>query len=316
MPVAMSPHVDRTVGLSEGASVGLQLGDSEGDELGDNDGERLGDSDGDFGSDNYAGRNMHFGIREHAMASACNGMALSGLRSYGGTFFVFTDYMRPSMRLSALMGLGVIYVLTHDSIGLGEDGPTHQPVEHLAACRGIPNLLVMRPADANEVSDAYRVAFRNGDRPTAMVLTRQGLPTLDRAVYAAPDVARGAYVVKDCDGDPQVILMGTGSELQICIDAQEQLTADGIAARVVSVPCLDLFVEQDAGYQESVLPSSVTARVAVEAGIRQCWDGLLGLQGKFIGMNSFGASAPFDELYQHFGITVEATVAAAKESIA
>lgn len=276
----------------------------------------LGDSDGDFGSDNYAGRNMHFGIREHAMASACNGMALSGLRSYGGTFFVFTDYMRPSMRLSALMGLGVIYVLTHDSIGLGEDGPTHQPVEHLAACRGIPNLLVMRPADANEVSDAYRVAFRNGDRPTAMVLTRQGLPTLDRAVYAAPDVARGAYVVKDCDGDPQVILMGTGSELQICIDAQEQLTADGIAARVVSVPCLDLFVEQDAGYQESVLPSSVTARVAVEAGIRQCWDGLLGLQGKFIGMNSFGASAPFDELYQHFGITVEATVAAAKESIA
>jgi transketolase len=275
----------------------------------------LGDADGDFGPKNYAGRNMHFGIREHAMAAACNGMALSGLRSFGGTFFVFTDYMRPSMRLSAIMNLGVIYVLTHDSIGLGEDGPTHQPVEHLAACRGIPNLLVMRPADANEVSQAYRVAMQIGNRPVAMVLTRQNLPTLDRQVVNSPDVARGAYIVKDCDGDPQVILMGTGSELQICLDAGQQLNADGIAARVVSVPCLDLFIEQDAAYQESVLPAAVTARVAVEAGIRQCWDGLIGLQGKFIGMNSFGASAPFEQLYQHFGITTEATVAAAKDSI-
>lgn len=273
------------------------------------------DDAGDYGPANYAGRNLHFGIREHAMAAACNGMALSGLRSYGGTFFVFTDYMRPSMRLSALMNLGVIYVLTHDSIGLGEDGPTHQPVEHLAACRGIPNLLVMRPADANEVMDAYRVALTIGTRPIAMVLTRQNLPTIDRQTHQGPNVAQGAYIVKDSEGEPQVILMGTGSELQICLDAQVELAAAGVSARVVSVPCMELFVEQDAAYRESVFPAAITARVAVEAGIRQCWDGLLGLQGKFIGMSSFGASAPAGTLYKHFGITVEATVAAAKEAI-
>jgi transketolase len=275
----------------------------------------LGENDGDFGADNYGGRNFHFGVREHAMAAACNGMALSGLRSFGGTFFVFTDYMRPSMRLCALMKLGVIYVLTHDSIGLGEDGPTHQPVEHLAACRGIPNLLVMRPSDANEVLEAYRVAIQNTDRPTAMILTRQGLPTLDREVYNVADVARGAYILKDADGPPQVILLGTGSELQLCVQAQERLASDGIAARVVSVPCMELFAEQDVEYQESVLPSSINARVAVEAGIRQGWDGLIGSRGKFVGMTGFGASAPIAKLYEHFGITVQATVAAAKEAI-
>jgi transketolase len=275
----------------------------------------LGENDGDFGPDNYGGRNFHFGVREHAMAATCNGMALSGLRTFGGTFFVFTDYMRPSMRLCALMKLSVIYVLTHDSIGLGEDGPTHQPVEHLAACRGIPNLLVIRPGDANEVVEAYRVAVLNNERPTAMILTRQGLPTLDREVCNAADVGSGAYILKDSDGEPQVILLGTGSELNLCVQAQQRLAADGIAARVVSVPCLELFAEQSAAYQESVLPSSVTARVAVEAGIRQGWDGLIGSQGRFVGMTSFGASGPIQKLYEHFGITVEATVAAAKDAI-
>lgn len=275
----------------------------------------LADGDGDFGAENYGGRNLHFGIREHAMGAALNGMALSGLRVYGGTFFVFTDYMRPAMRLSALMKQPVLYVLTHDSIGLGEDGPTHQPVEHLAACRAIPNLLVMRPADANEVADAYRVALTQQDRPTAMVLTRQGLPTLDREVYHPPQVTRGAYTVKDRGDAPQVILMASGSELQICLDAQQQLDDAGISSRVVSVPCMELFQEQDADYRESVLPKSVTARVAVEAGIRQGWDGLIGTDGKFVGMSSFGASAPYQQLYEHFGITVEATVAAAQEAV-
>jgi transketolase len=213
------------------------------------------------------------------------------------------------------MKLSVIYVLTHDSIGLGEDGPTHQPVEHLAACRGIPNLLVIRPGDANEVVEAYRVAVLNNERPTAMILTRQGLPTLDREVCNAADVGSGAYILKDSDGEPQVILLGTGSELNLCVQAQQRLAADGIAARVVSVPCLELFAEQSAAYQESVLPSSVTARVAVEAGIRQGWDGLIGSQGRFVGMTSFGASGPIQKLYEHFGITVEATVAAAKDAI-
>ena len=276
----------------------------------------LNDDDADhFGPGAYRGRNFHFGIREHGMASMCNGMSLSGLRAYCATFFVFTDYMRPSMRLSSLMHQPVLYVLTHDSIGLGEDGPTHQPVEHLAACRSIPGLLVMRPSDANEVADAYRTLIRDQRRPTALVLTRQALPTLDRTKYAHTNVAQGAYVLSDCDGDPQVILMGTGSEVPICLAAQEQLAADGIQARVVSVPCFELFDEQPAEYRESVLPTAVTARVAVEAGIRQGWENYLGSQGKFVGMDSFGASAPFDQLYEHFGITAAATVAAAKEQL-
>lgn len=276
-----------------------------------------GDTDGDFSAANYAGRNMHFGIREHAMASICNGIALSGLRPYCGTFFVFTDYMRPSMRLSALMGLNVIYVLTHDSIGLGEDGPTHQPVEHLAACRAIPGLLVFRPGDANEVAESYRTAMTTKGHPAAVVLTRQAVPTLDRNEYAAANnVARGGYTLVETDGKtPEVILIGTGSELTICLEAYTQLTAEGIAARVVSMPCFELFDAQDAAYRNSVLPPTITARVGVEAGIVQGWERYLGPSGRFIGMTGFGASAPFTTLYEHFGITTEAVVANAKEQL-
>lgn len=272
---------------------------------------------GDFGSDNYGGRNLHFGIREHAMAAACNGMSLGGLRAYCGTFFVFTDYMRPSMRLASIMHQPVIYVLTHDSIGLGEDGPTHQPVEHLAACRAIPGLRVMRPADANEVAQAYRAALTTHDHPTAMVLTRQGLPTLDRQKYgAAAGVSQGGYILADADGEPEVILIGTGSEIGICLEAHEQLTADGIKSRVVSMPCCELFDEQAQPYRDSVLPPNVRARVAVEAGIRQCWDRYLGIDGRFVGMSSFGASGPFEQLYEKFGITPASVVAEAKAALA
>ncbi len=275
------------------------------------------DDAGHFGRDNYAGRNFHFGIREHIMASVCNGLSLAGLRPYGGTFFVFTDYMRPAMRLASIMHRPVLYVLTHDSIGLGEDGPTHQPVEHLAACRSIPGLLVMRPGDANEVAESYRALISANDRPTALVLTRQGLPTVDRAKYgSAAGVAQGGYVLADCDGPLQVILIGTGSEVDLCMQAAQQLASEGIKARVVSLPCWELFDEQDASYRESVLPASVGARVAVEAGIRQGWDRYIGSTGRFVGMRSFGASAPYKELYQHFGITVERVIEEAKAAIA
>ena len=204
---------------------------------------------GEFGPENYGGRNFHFGIREHAMAAACNGMALCGLRPYGATFFVFTDYMRGSMRLSSIMGLGVTYVLTHDSIGVGEDGPTHQPVEHLAACRSIPGLLVMRPGDANEVAQCYKAAMENSKRPSAMVLTRQNVPTYDRTKYATADhCAKGGYTLVDCDGTPDVLLLGTGSELSLCVEASKKLAEDGVKARVVSMPCWELFDEQEEAY--------------------------------------------------------------------
>jgi len=272
---------------------------------------------GHFQAGNRSGRNLHFGIREHAMAAACNGLAVSGLRPYCGTFFVFTDYMRPAMRLASLMRLGVIYVLTHDSIGLGEDGPTHQPVEHLAACRAIPRLLVFRPADANEVAQSYRAALRHSRRPSALVLTRQNVPTLDRTRYApAQGVARGGYVLLDPpDRTPQVILIGTGSEVGLCLAAQAQLHAEGIAARVVSMPCFELFDEQDAAYRDAVLPPAITARVGVEAGIVQGWEKYLGPQGRFVGMQDFGASAPYEQLYQHFGITADAVAQQARELV-
>jgi transketolase len=272
------------------------------------------DGTGSFEAGEYGGRNFHFGIREHGMAAALNGMSLSYIRPFGATFFVFTDYLRPSMRLSALMRLPVIYVFTHDSIGLGEDGPTHQPIEHLAAARAIPNLLVMRPGDANEVVEAWRVIMQQTARPVALVLTRQNLPTLDRAKYApAAGVARGAYVLADAKGSkPQVILMGTGSEVSLCVAAYEQLTAEGIAARVVSMPCWELFDEQDAKYRESVLPSAVTARLGVETGVEQGWEKYLGPQGDFVGMTSYGASAPGGVLMKHFGFTPENVVAHAK----
>lgn len=272
---------------------------------------------GHFGIAERGGRNLHFGVREHSMAAICNGLALSGLRSYGATFFVFTDYMRPAMRLSAMMRQGVLYVLTHDSIGLGEDGPTHQPVEHLAACRGIPGLRVFRPGDANEVAESYRAILAAADRPAALVLTRQNIPTLDRGQCAAASgVARGGYVLLDApSGRADVILIGTGSELALCVQAHEKLVAENIQARVVSLPCWELFDEQDAAYRASVLPPSVTARVAVEAGIRQGWDRYIGSGGRFVGMTGFGASGPFKQLYERFGITTARVVEEAKAAL-
>ena len=275
------------------------------------------DGAGDFEAGNYGGRNLHFGVREHAMAAICNGMSLSGLRPYGATFFCFTDYMRPSMRLSAIMKQGVIYVLTHDSIGLGEDGPTHQPVEHLAACRAIPGLLVVRPCDANEVAEAYRTIVGRHDRPAALVLSRQNLPTIDRNKFNPADgVAQGGYILAEAEGGkPQVILLGTGSEISICMQAYEALSREGVKTRVVSMPCFELFDEQDAAYRNEVLPPGVTARVAVEAGIVQGWEKYLGAGGRFVGMSSYGASAPFEQLYEHFGITAERVAAEAKAAL-
>lgn len=269
---------------------------------------------GHFSSHDYAGRNLHFGIREHSMAAIANGMSLSGLRTYCATFFVFTDYMRPSMRLSSIMHQGVIYVLTHDSIGVGEDGPTHQPVEHLSACRAIPGLAVLRPGDANEVAEGYREAIRRQHEPVAIVLSRQNVSTLDRTKYASAALtAKGGYVLAEAaGGKPDAIIMATGTELDIAVKAYESLTAEGVKVRLVSMPCQEWFDAQDAAYRESVLPSSVTARVAIEAGIQQSWDKYLGFAGKFVGMKGFGASAPFATLYKEFGITAEAVVAAVK----
>ncbi|MDO5113746.1 MAG: transketolase [Planctomycetia bacterium] len=274
---------------------------------------------GDYSPENRGGRNFHFGIREFAMAAISNGMATTGLRSYCATFFVFSDYLRPAVRLSAMMRLPVLYLFTHDSIGVGEDGPTHQPVEHLAAMRAIPHLVVMRPADANEVRYAYQWFAENRTLPMALVLTRQNLPTFPRGentCACACNVARGAYVlcenVNPATGSCDVILMGSGSEVQLCVEAQKQLAEKGIFARVVSVPSMELFAMQSPEYQESVLPKSCTKRVAVEAGIEQGWRKWLGFEGIFIGMSDFGASAPYAELYSHFGITTDAIVTAAQ----
>ena len=268
---------------------------------------------GEFLPGHYAGRNLHFGIREHAMAGIVNGLSLSGLRAYGATFFVFTDYMRGGMRLASIMHQPVLYILTHDSIGVGEDGPTHQPVEHLTACRAIPGLYVFRPGDANEVAECYRTAMQIGNHPSAFVLSRQNMETLDRTeCAAASNCARGGYMLVDCDGTPDVILMGSGSELGLCTDAAKQLAAQGVKARVVSMPCMELFAEQSQSYRDQVLPPGVTNRVAVEAGIRMSWDRWLGSNGKFVGMHGYGASGPYAEVYEHFGINVDAVVKAAK----
>ena len=275
---------------------------------------------------NEYGRTLHFGIREHAMGSILNGIALhGGTRPYGGTFLVFSDYMRPAVRLAALMQLPVTFVWTHDSIGLGEDGPTHQPVEHLAALRAIPGLDVVRPADANETSWAWRAILERTDRPAGLILTRQNVPTLERGEGAAADdtlaaadgVTRGAYVLAEAtSGTPDVILIGTGSEVHIALAAREQLAAAGVDARVVSMPCREWFDEQDAAYRESVLPSSVRARVSVEAAVAQGWRELVGDAGRCISLEHFGASADADRLYAEFGITPEAVVAAAQASLA
>jgi len=275
------------------------------------------DSVGDFQAGNYAGRNFHFGVREHAMGAICNGMTLCGLRAYGATFFVFADYFRPAIRMAAMMGLPVIYVFTHDSIGVGEDGPTHQPVEQLAALRAIPNLVVIRPADANEVAEAYKAIMLLRDRPAALVLTRQNLPTLDRTkVSAASGLQRGGYVLADPPGgEPEVILIASGSEVTLCLRACEQLAAEGTRVRVVSLPSWELFDSQAAEYRRSVLPPELTARVGVEAGVEMGWGKYLGPSGRFVGMKGFGASAPAGVLLDHFGFTLENVVAQAKAAL-
>ena len=267
-----------------------------------------------FSATTPAGRNFHFGIREHGMAATANGMALAGLRPYVATFFVFSDYLRPAMRLAAVMRQPVTYVFTHDSIGLGEDGPTHQPIEHLAACRAIPNLCVLRPGDANEVAECYRAGLALARQPIALVLSRQNVPTLCRDEFApAAGARRGAYVLADSSADPELILMGTGSELHICVAAYRQLSQDGAKVRLVSMPSWELFEMQDAAYRDSVLPAAITARIAVEAGIEQGWSRYLGQQGQFVGISSFGASAPQEVLYQHFGITPSRVIQVARE---
>jgi len=263
------------------------------------------------------GRNLHFGIREHAMGAVLNGLALSGLRPYGASFLVFSDYGRPPIRLAALMELPVIYVYTHDSIGLGEDGPTHQPIEHLLSLRAIPGLIVLRPADANEVAECWKLILPLTDRPALLSLTRQAVPTIDRRRYAAADgVARGAYVLADPPGGaPQVVLIGTGSEVSLCVQAHEALAVDGIRSRVVSMPSWELFDEQPRDYRDSVLPPQVTARIAVEQAAAIGWERYVGLGGRVIGMRSFGASAPHPDLQRKFGFTAEHIVATAKEML-
>ena len=272
---------------------------------------------GEYLPGQYAGRNIHYGVREHAMGAAMSGMAECRLRPFGGTFFNFLDYMKPAVRLAALMEIPVVYVFTHDSIGLGEDGPTHQPIEQLASLRAMPNILVMRPGDANEVVEAWKLAVQQTHRPTALVLSRQAMPTLDRSKFApASGVARGAYTLSDAPGGkPDVILLGTGSELSLCVAAQEKLAAENVRARVVSFPCFALFEEQDAAYKESVLPAAVTARVSVEMASTFGWDRYVGPNGATVGMHTFGASAPLKDLLKKFGFTVENVVAAAKQTL-
>ncbi len=265
-----------------------------------------------FQGGQFEGRNFHFGVREHGMGAVMNGMALhGGLLPYGGTFLVFADYMRPPIRLAAMMGLKVIYIFTHDSIGLGEDGPTHQPVEHLATLRAIPDLIVLRPCDANETVEAWRFALEQKEGPVVLALTRQSVPVLDREAFASADgLHRGAYVLNPSgeEKDPDVILIGTGSEVHIALEAADRLQKKGITVRVVSMPSWELFDRQPAVYQGQVLPSTVKVRVAVEAGIPQGWHRFLGEKGEFVGINRFGASAPYKTLYEKFGITAERVV--------
>ncbi|MGU3583291.1 transketolase [Rhodococcus sp. C26F] len=264
------------------------------------------------------GRTLHFGVREHAMGSILNGIALHGpTRPYGGTFLVFSDYMRPAVRLAALMQTPAIYVWTHDSIGLGEDGPTHQPIEHLAALRAIPNLAVIRPADANETSFAWKAALENRTGPTALALTRQNVPVLEGTrEKAAEGVARGAYILAEASsGTPEVVILATGSEVQLAVAARETLEADGVPTRVVSVPVLDRFLEQDQAYRDEVLPPSVRARVSVEAGLAMPWYRLIGDAGEPVSLEHYGASADYKTLYREFGITAEAVVDAARRSL-
>jgi transketolase len=273
---------------------------------------------GDFSPESYEGRNVHFGVREHAMGSALNGMSVSRLLPFGGTFFNFSDYMRPTIRLAALMETPVIDVFTHDSIGLGEDGPTHQPIEQLASLRAVPNTVVLRPGDANEVVEAWKIAVQAKHGPVLLVLSRQAVPTLDRTKYAsASGVTKGAYVLADAPGGkPDVILIGTGSELSLCVEASEKLKAEGIQARVVSMPSWEIFEQQDQAYKDSVLPPAITARVSVEMAATLGWERYVGPKGQMVGMHSFGESAPLKDLLKKFGFVPETVVEAAKKAIA
>jgi transketolase len=267
---------------------------------------------GEFQKGAYENRNIHFGVREHAMGAICNGILLhnSGLIPYCATFLVFADYMRAAIRLSALSEAGVLYVMTHDSIGLGEDGPTHQPVETVASLRAIPNLLVIRPADGNETSGAYKVAMENRKRPTLLALSRQALVNLEKS--SVDIVAKGAYIASDSEGTPDLILIGTGSEVDLCIKAGEKLRAEGKKVRVVSMPCWELFDEQDAAYKESILPKAVTKRVSVEAGSSMGWHRFVGTDGDTVSIDRFGASAPGGVCLEKFGFTVDNVIAKAK----
>ncbi|NCE87343.1 transketolase [Pseudomonas sp. Q1] len=270
---------------------------------------------GRFSADDYSGRNLHFGIREHAMGAIANGMALSYLRPYTSTFLVFSDYMKPPIRLAAIMELPVVFVFTHDSIGVGEDGPTHQPIEHLTQLRATPGLLTLRPGDSNETLELWKVALAQTHRPSCLVLSRQALPTLDRTQYAsASGAARGAYVLAGAER-PEVLLLATGSEVSLAVAAYEQLTAEGIAAQVVSMPCWELFEEQERSYRDSVLPPAVKARIAIEQAGPLGWDRYVGQTGAKVVMNSFGASAPLAKLQEKFGFTVENVVELARQQI-
>ncbi len=262
------------------------------------------------------GRLIHFGIREHAMGGILNGIALHGLtKPFGGTFLVFSDYMRGAVRLAALMNIPATFVWTHDSIGLGEDGPTHQPVEHVASLRLIPNFSMIRPADANETVIAWREIIKRA-KPAGFALSRQNIPVFDRSVFASAEgVSQGAYVLSDCEGTPDVLLIATGSEVQLAVGAQEILKSEGIKARVISAPCLEWFAETENSYKESVLPSSVKARVSVEAGVGQGWRDFVGDAGEIISLQHFGASASAGTLFKEYGFTKEAVVEAAKKSI-
>jgi transketolase len=275
------------------------------------------DGETSFESNNYGGRILRFGVREMGMGGILNGIAASGLRTFGGTFMVFSDYMRGAIRLAAIMELPVTYVFTHDSIAVGEDGPTHEAVEQVMSLRLIPHMRVIRPADANETAEAWKLAMESTMHPVVLALTRQAIPTFDRSKYASAEgVRQGAYIFSEVQGTPDVILIGTGSELQLAVEAQEKLAAGGIKARVVSMPCWDLFEEQSVEYKESVFPSAVRARVAVEAGTSIGWARYVGLEGRIVGQNQFGASAPAKEVFKHFGFTVENVVAHARDSIA
>ncbi len=276
------------------------------------------DGAGHFSAENYAGRNFHFGVREHAMASVVNGMVLSKVRGYGAGFLIFSDYAKAAIRLAAIMEIPFIHIFTHDSIGVGEDGPTHQPVEQIASLRAVPGMVVLRPADANEVMEAWKVIAQLRHEPACLILTRQALPTLDRTKYAsAAGLAKGAYILADAPGGkPDLILIGTGSEVPLCVEVYEQLTAEGAKVRVVSMPSWELFEHQSPAYRDSVLPPTVTARVAVEQASTFGWERYVGLKGTIIGMKTFGASAPLKDLLTKFGFTPDGILAAARQQLA